>query len=141
MKTNTQEVIAYLKTPQAIRERCDRIFNLACQEQLNNFGVDLTQLDKCTDYVIKTIYEHYPTLDIPFHSRWRHFQAGDLPRLAELDQMLVGLTPLEKAKVKFDLAIISVLLDAGAGTHWKYHEPETDLIFSRSEGLAVCSFR
>lgn len=141
MKKNLQTVIAYLKTPQAIRERCARIFNLPCQDQLHNFGINLTQLDQCADYVIDTIYEHYPALDIPFHSRWRHFQVGDVPRLAELDQMLAGLTPREKAKVKFDLAIISVLLDAGAGTNWQYREPETGLIFSRSEGLAVCSFR
>ncbi|NES67396.1 MAG: URC4/urg3 family protein, partial [Okeania sp. SIO2D1] len=141
MNKKIPEVITYLRTPQAIRERCDLIFNLACQDQLNNFRVDLTQLDKCADYVINVILEQYPTLDIPFHSRWRHFQVGDVPRLAELDQMLAGLTPVEKAKVKFDLAIISVLLDAGAGANWQYAEPETGLIFSRSEGLAVCSFR
>ena len=141
MNQNTQKVIAYLKTPQAIRERCDRIFSLACQDQLNNFRVDLTQLDKCADYVLNIIYAQYPTLDIPFHSRWRHFQVGDVPRLAELDQILAELTPVEKAKVKFDLAIISVLLDAGAGTNWQYSESETGQIFSRSEGLAVCSFR
>ncbi len=141
MNHQTQELISYLRTPQAIRERCNRIFNLACQDQLNNFQVDLTQLDKCADYAIDTINEQYPTLDIPFHSRWRHFQVGDIPRLAQLDQILAGLTPVEKAKVKFDLAIVSVLLDAGAGTNWQYKELETDLIISRSEGLAVCSFR
>ncbi|NEP06950.1 MAG: URC4/urg3 family protein [Okeania sp. SIO2G4] len=141
MNKKIPEVITYLRTAQAIRERCDCIFNLACQDQLNNFQVDLTQLDKCANYVINIIYAQYPKLDIPFHSRWRHFQVGDVPRLAELDQMLAGLTPVEKAKVKFDLAIISVLLDAGAGANWQYTEPETGLIFSRSEGLAVCSFR
>ncbi|NEP85643.1 MAG: URC4/urg3 family protein [Okeania sp. SIO2C2] len=141
MNKKIPEVITYLRTAQAIRERCDSIFNLACQDQLNNFQVDLTQLDKCANYVINIIYAQYPKLNIPLHSRWRHFQVGDVPRLAELDQMLAGLTPVEKAKVKFDLAIISVLLDAGAGANWQYTEPETGLIFSRSEGLAVCSFR
>lgn len=140
MNKKVQEAIGYLKTPLAIRERCDRIFSLACQDQLKNFTVDLTQLDKCADYVINVIYEDYPTLDIPFHSRWRHFQVGDVPRLAEFDQVLAGLTPVEKAKVKFDLAIASVLLDAGAGADWQYCEPETGLVFSRSEGLAVCTF-
>ncbi|NES78213.1 MULTISPECIES: URC4/urg3 family protein [Okeania] len=141
MNKKIPEVITYLRTAQAIRERCFSIFNLACQDQLNNFQVDLTQLDKCANYVINIIYAQYPKLNIPLHSRWRHFQVGDVPRLAELDQMLAGLTPVEKAKVKFDLAIISVLLDAGAGANWQYTEPETGLIFSRSEGLAVCSFR
>ncbi|MDY7003417.1 MAG: URC4/urg3 family protein [Cyanobacteriota bacterium] len=141
MNKKIPEIITYLRTPQAIRERCSSIFNLACQDKLNNFRVDLTQLDKCADYVIDITLKQYPKLDIPFHSRWRHFQVGDVPRLVELDQMLAGLTPVEKAKVKFDLAIISVLLDAGAGANWQYTEPETGLIFSRSEGLAVCSFR
>ncbi len=141
MNKNTQEVIIYLKTPQAIRERCERIFSLVCEERLNNFQVDLTLLEKCVNYVIDVISAQYPTLDIPFHSRWRHFEIGDVPRLAELEQMLLDLTPVEKTKVKFDLAIISVLLDAGAGKYWQYSEPETGLIFNRSEGLAVCSFR
>jgi hypothetical protein len=37
--------------------------------------------------------------------------------------------------------MISVLLDAGAGSEWQYHEQETGLVFRRSEGLAVASFR
>jgi len=141
MNPQSQELISYLRTPQAIRERCNCIFSLALEDQLNNFQVDLTQLHKCADYVIDIIYEHYPTLNIPFHSRWQHFQAGNIPRLAELDQILTGLTPMEKAKVKFDLVIISVLLDAGAGANWQYKESKTNLIFNRSEGLAVCSLR
>jgi hypothetical protein len=35
---------------------------------------------------------------------------------------------------------VSVLLDAGAGPDWKYVEPATGEVFSRSEGLAVASF-
>lgn len=125
----------------AIRERCDRIFLLGCEDKLRYFRVDLTQLDKCADYVIGVMRDDYPDLDIPFHSRWRHFEVGNVPRLLELEQALTGLTPLEKAKVKFDLAIVSVLLDAGAGTDWQYCEPETGQVFRRSEGLAVASFR
>jgi hypothetical protein len=34
-----------------------------------------------------------------------------------------------------------VLLDAGAGTKWKYKEKETTQTFARSEGLGVASFR
>ena len=39
-----------------------------------------------------------------------------------------------------DLAVVSVLLDAGAGPDWKYVEPATGQAFTRSEGLAVASF-
>ncbi|MCL1468999.1 URC4/urg3 family protein [Argonema galeatum] len=139
--TNDKQAIAYLRSPAAIRERCDRIFNLGCENKLSHFRVDLTKLDKCADYVIQVMREEYPNLEIPFHSRWRHFEVGNVSRIAELDRTLAGLTPLEKTKVKFDLAIISVLLDAGAGANWQYYERETEQVFRRSEGLAVASFR
>jgi hypothetical protein len=64
-----------------------------------------------------------------------------VPILAELDAALAQFTLLEKAKIKFDLAIISVLLDAGAGADWQYCELETGQVYCRSEGLAVASFR
>ena len=137
----SRQQIAYLRTPTAIRERCDRLFSLACADQLHYFRCDLTQLDTVANYVIEVMRDHYPDLNIPFHSRWRHFEVGDIPRVAELEQHLAGFTPLEKAQTKFDLAIVSVLLDAGAGSDWQYHEQETGQVFRRSEGLAVASFR
>jgi hypothetical protein len=136
-----RSAIAYLRTPAAIRERCDRLFTLACADQLHHFRCDLTQLDSVADYVIEVMRDEYPDFNIPFHSRWRHFEVGNVPRLLELEQKFAGLTPLEKAQTKFDLAIISVLLDAGAGANWQYREQETGLVFRRSEGLAVASFR
>jgi hypothetical protein len=44
------------------------------------------------------------------------------------------------ARAAFDLAIVSVLLDAGAGPQWRYEEGRTGEIYTRSEGLAVASF-
>ncbi len=141
LHTDEQQAIAYLRTPAAIRERCDRLYTLACADQLHHFRCNLRQLDRVANYVIEVIRAEYPDLNIPFHSRWRHFEVGNVPRLAELEQHLAGLTPLQKAQTKYDLAIVSVLLDAGAGSDWQYHEQETGLVFSRSEGLAVASFR
>ncbi|NEO97474.1 MAG: URC4/urg3 family protein [Symploca sp. SIO2E9] len=141
MNNAQQQLITYLRTPVAIRERCDRLFKLACTDSLPYFYCDLSQLDKVASYVIEVIQEQYPDLNIPFHSRWRHFEVDNIPRLAELEQKLAGLTPLEIAQTKFDLVIVSVLLDAGAGADWQYHESETGLVFRRSEGLAVASFR
>jgi hypothetical protein len=46
----------------------------------------------------------------------------------------------EAARARIDLAVVSVLLDAGAGARWKFHEPGTSDVYSRSEGLAVASF-
>ncbi len=136
-----RSAIAYLRTTAAIRERCDRLFNLACADQLQYFRCNLNKLDAVANYVIEVMGDEYPDLNIPFHSRWRHFEVGNIPRLAQLEQQLLALTAIEKAQTKFDLAIVSVLLDAGAGKSWQYCEPQTGLVFSRSEGLAVASFR
>ena len=38
-----------------------------------------------------------------------------------------------------DLFFVSVLLDAGAGDHWRYVEPQTKSEYERSEGIAVAS--
>src|SRR5262249_5220902 len=45
----------------------------------------------------------------------------------------------EAARAAFDLAVISVLLDAGAGPQWAYRDRENGLTVGRSEGLALAS--
>jgi hypothetical protein len=127
--------IAYLRSPTAIRERCGQLFELACADKLQYFRCDLSQLERVADYVLQVTRESYPDLNIPFHSRWRHFEVGNQDRLTALD----ALAPLAKAKAKFDLAIVSVLLDAGAGDRWQYKEPDTGTVWRRSEGLAIAS--
>ncbi|NMG06479.1 URC4/urg3 family protein [Brasilonema sp. UFV-L1] len=136
-----KELVAYLRSPGSIRERCHQLFELAIEGQSHHFSCDLTLLPKVAEYVIEVMREEYPNLQIPFHSRWRHFEAGNVQRLFELDKKLAKLTPQQKAVAKFDLAVISVLLDAGAGENWSYHESDTHLDFKRSEGLAVASFQ
>ncbi|MBD2447379.1 URC4/urg3 family protein [Nostoc sp. FACHB-152] len=138
---SSQRVIEYLRSPRAIKERCGQIFALVNEGKSRHFVCDLSQLGRVADYVIEVIRAEYPDLDIPFHSRWRHFEAQGVPRLAKLANLLAGLTPLQQAIAKFDLAIVSVLLDAGAGDSWRYHEPETGLSLGRSEGLAIASFQ
>lgn len=135
-----RELVAYLRSTQAIRERCGYLFELACQDQLQHFRCDLDQLDAGANYVIQVMQTAYPDLQVPFHSRWRHFEAGGVPRSAAFDRLLQNLNRVEQAKAKFDLVITSVLLDAGAGAVWKYVEPTTGEAFQRSEGLAVASF-
>ncbi|PSM50828.1 DUF1688 domain-containing protein [Chroococcidiopsis sp. CCALA 051] len=136
-----EEAIAYLRSPRAIRDRCGQLFELARQDKLSHFRCDLTQLGRVADYVIAVMQEQYPDGQIPFHSRWQHFEVGGVSRLAQLERLLAGRSPVERAVTRFDLAIVSVLLDAGAGDRWLYCERETDSIFQRSEGLAVASFR
>jgi hypothetical protein len=90
--------------------------------------------------VAQTIHANYPDLDVPYHSRWRHFEAGGVDRWQALRAALPDEDPLERARVAVDLVIPSVLLDAGAGPHWRYRDDaggQTTL--ARSEGLAVAS--
>jgi len=46
---------------------------------------------------------------------------------------------LERCRRLIDLFVVSVLLDAGAGTKWQYKSKESGKIYKRSEGLAVAS--
>jgi hypothetical protein len=43
------------------------------------------------------------------------------------------------ARALVDLAVVSVLLDAGAGARWHYREDATGVVLGRSEGLALAS--
>ena len=45
----------------------------------------------------------------------------------------------ERTRRLLDLFVVSVLLDAGAGTRWSYKSKESGKIYRRSEGLAVAS--
>ncbi|MEM7043661.1 MAG: DUF1688 family protein [Pseudomonadota bacterium] len=132
--------IAWLRSPEAIRERAELIMAAAERDDLEHFRLDLDRLDATADYVIDTIRASYPSLDIPYHSRWRHFAVGGRDRWQELSRELDHVARLERARIRIDLAVISVLLDAGAGERWRYIEPSCGQVFSRSEGLAVASF-
>ena len=90
--------------------------------------------------VVDVTRQRYPELDIPFHSRWRHFEAGGVDRKAELDARLSGLDAAARARAMIDLTVISVLLDAGAGPDWHYDEASSAQRFARSEGLGVATW-
>jgi hypothetical protein len=106
--------------------------------KLPHFRIDLQRLDTATDLVQATTLKNYPTLDIPFHSRWRHFVVDGQDRWAAIVKSK-GWKSAQRARAEFDLAIISVLLDAGAGAHWRYRDPITGTSIGRSEGLALAS--
>ncbi|MEB3211718.1 MAG: URC4/urg3 family protein [Leptolyngbyaceae bacterium] len=134
------DVIQYLRSPLAIRERCSQLFNLALVGDLEHFSCHLDQLDETAQYVIQVTQHAYPDAKIPFHSRWRHFEVGTASRMAAFQNAIQPYSPPEQARIKIDLAVVSVLLDAGAGKDWSYREPDTDGVWSRSEGLAIASF-
>jgi hypothetical protein len=132
--------IAWLRTPDAIRARCRQLFDAALAGGLTHCRLDLARLDQAVERVVAVTRETYPDLAIPYHSRWRHFDVGGVDRWAALRKAL-GEDRRDIARVAADLAIVSVLLDAGAGDAWRYREHATGNTYSRSEGLAVASLR
>jgi hypothetical protein len=132
-------MLAWLRTPEAIRERCHALRALAEQDALAHFTFDAARLDDAADYTAAVIQENYPDLAIPYHARWRHFAAGGIDRWGALAVRLRGYDRDEIVRLRIDLCTVSVLLDAGAGASWTYREPGTGQVLTRSEGLAVAS--
>jgi len=131
--TGASEALRDLLSAAAVRERAHEMLDLAVAGDVEGWTVDLDRLPATADLVASVTRERFPTLDIPFHARWRHFVAG-APALSEGD-------PADRARAAFEFAILSVLLDAGAGPGWRYVDPRSGRTFNRSEGLAVASQR
>jgi hypothetical protein len=121
----------------AVRERAHKM--LALGDSLPNFRVDLGKLESTAQLVIDTTRAAYPTLDVPFHSRWRHFDIDGFDYWKEIDQAMAWPSTAERSRTAMDLAIISVLLDAGAGPGWRFLYEVSGEYVSRSEGLALAS--
>jgi hypothetical protein len=127
--------VEHLLATSTIRSQARRMLDHALGGG-THFEVDLARLPATADYVVETTRRNYPTLEIPFHSRWGHFRAGGVDRVAKL-----GVA--QDVRARLDLAVVSVLLDAGAGMAWKYREASIGQLpgqtLSKSEGLAVAS--
>ncbi|HSV45414.1 MAG TPA: URC4/urg3 family protein [Ramlibacter sp.] len=139
-QAQAQEAVAGLRTTTAIRERSGQLLARARSRASEWFEIDDGALDGAAALVVEATRRRYPRLHIPYHSRWRHFEAGGVDRKALLDTLLEGQPAATRARAMIDLAVVSVLLDAGAGAQWKYTEPATGQVLDRSEGLAVASF-
>jgi len=131
-----------LRDPRTIRLRCAviRAAVAAGRSEWFMLGGE-NRLAAATEHVARVTRARYPDLSIPYHSRWRHFQAGGIDRNRELGGQLARLDAVEQARCRIDLAVVSVLLDAGAGDKWRYLEKESGRVFARSEGLAIASLR
>jgi hypothetical protein len=130
--------IASLLSATAVRERAHMILELGRQGRLPHFRVNLERVPAAADYVATTIRQNYPDLNVPPHARWRHFVVGGHDRWQALAATLSVSKP-ERARMRFDLAITSVLLDAGAGPAWRWRDAATGTDLNRSEGLAIAS--
>ena len=140
MTLKTSEARALLSA-QAVRAAANQLFELAQADKMADWRLDLNALPACADYVAVLIGKRYPKLNVPFHARWRHFVFGGSDLWTEIRNAAAWRDPHARARAAFDLAITSVLLDAGAGPGWRYADSATGMIAARSEGLALASLR
>lgn len=129
---------AWLLSADAVRERAHALLGEAERGKLAHFQLKPKRLADAADLVAQVTREAYPDLAVPYHSRWRHFVVLGVDRWAALAGKL-DVESDEMARIRFDLAVTSVLLDAGAGERWRYLD-SGGTVLARSEGLAIASF-
>ena len=138
MKAETAAALSLLSA-QAVRTRAQTMLALGLEDRLPNFRVDLSLLEATAERVLAVTRQAYPSLDVPFHSRWRHFVVNGEDRFAALAAKASWRDRAARARAEFDLAIVSVFLDAGAGAAWRYSDGPSGQRIGRSEGLALAS--
>ena len=144
MTAPSPTAVQALLTAGAVRARAQQMLGVARAGRLAHFTLAEDQLDPLADLVVAVTRESYPDGAVPYHSRWRHFTiAGGESDAPPVDRFahLYGafeLTGAERGRARVELAIVSVLLDAGAGEHWRYTLLDGRTL-GRSEGLAIAS--
>ena len=129
-----------LWTVEAVRDRAHELLAHGERGALEHFSVDASRLDPAAEFVAEVTRERYPDLQVPLHSRWRHFERPDAPSRWSGVVGAAGLRGAERARSAVELAVVSVLLDAGAGASWRYRDELSGTEIGRSEGLAVATF-
>ncbi|KAI5459344.1 hypothetical protein BGZ63DRAFT_491553 [Mariannaea sp. PMI_226] len=135
----------YLLSLQAVRRNASKVFEAAQEGKLKHFNYDSARMPEVAEFVINVIKRDFGPdrfNQIPPHGRWQHFNVGDVPRVDSLLSTWDHDGVKDKKEVTrriIDLFFVSVLLDAGAGDHWRFSEPGTGQSYSRSEGIAVAS--
>jgi hypothetical protein len=130
-----------LLSAHAVRERAHEMLAAGLRGELAHFTVDIESLGVAAQAVSELTRINYPDGNVPFHARWRHFALGGRDLWEERAAQTLWKSPAAKARAEFDLAITSVLLDAGAGNSWKYLDAASEQVVTRSEGLGVASLR
>ena len=103
--------VQWLLSPEAIRKQSRLLYDSVLKGDSDHFQLHPHVLNETADFVADTIIERYPKLNVPYHSRWRHFTINGQDRSEQAFNHLSS-DPLEKARSKVELAIISVFLDA-----------------------------
>ncbi|MBL8521444.1 MAG: DUF1688 family protein [Betaproteobacteria bacterium] len=129
---------AALLCADAVRRHCREVAGHVAAGRSAHFRVHRHRLADAARYVADVIRARYPDLAVPYHSRWRHIEAGGVDRWGALAARH-GLAGDEAVRAMIDLVIPSVLLDAGAGARWAFRDAASGQVLTRSEGLGVAS--
>ena len=114
--------------------------NSLSPDQLEHLQLDETRLPDVASRVASLTKQSYPDLTrIPYHGRYRHFDAGGVPRLRQFAEKIAHFSADEQLAARFELVVTSVLLDAGAGPEYRYRGADGGT-YTRSEALAVASY-
>ena len=125
----------------AVRDRAAEVLTAGLDGRLDHFTVHADWLNAAAVIVAEVVRTNYPDLAVPFHARWRHFVVAGHDLWRERAAARLWSDAMARARAAFDLAAVSVLLDAGAGAEWRYRDAATDVELGRSEGLALASLR
>jgi len=129
----------WLLTAEAVRERSADLFARIEEGRSDSFAFVPEAMAGIAGRVAALTRQRFPALSVPLHARWRHFETGGHDRFGALADARGWTCREEAARAMGDLAIVSVLLDAGAGAQWRYREAVTGETAARSEGLALAS--
>ena len=123
-----------LLSADAVRQRAHRLLAIGLEDGLAHFRIDLGRLGELPISSSRPRARPIPA------SRCRSTRAGGIScvggedRWAAIDDATPWGDAAERARAAFDLAITSVLLDAGAGPQWAYRDPDTGARVGRSGG-------
>ena len=139
MDAADDSALRLLWTVETVRERAGDLLGLGERGALEHFAIDGDRLDTAARLVAEVTRERHPDLKIPLHSRWRHFEEPDGSSRWDSIADEAGLHGAERARSAIELAIVSALLDAGAGSEWRFRDEWSGREVGRSEGLALAS--
>ena len=138
MTSTDADTARWLLSPEAVRQQTRALFEAGLDGKLGHFTINLDKLDDATQLVCQVIRDNYPSLQVPPHARWRHFMVDGVDHWLGVTAATDG-DVIERARTECELAIVSVLLDAGAGPQWSYSSNRITRPLARSEGLAIAS--
>src|SRR4051794_41888708 len=105
---------------------------IGLEDRLPNFRIDLDRMEGVVDLVLETTHKAYPSFDVPFHSRWRHFVTNGDDRWATVADRTGWPDRAARARAAFRLAIISAFLPARPGPSSQHRRPQTPSTIRRS---------